>query len=34
LSNLRSRLAAVGGTMTVDSGPREGTVVGGSIPLR
>ena len=34
LSNLRSRLAAVGGTMTIDSEPGEGTVVGGSIPLR
>jgi signal transduction histidine kinase len=34
LSNLHSRLAAVGGTMTVHSSPGEGTVIGGSIPLR
>jgi signal transduction histidine kinase len=34
LSNLHNRLAAVGGTMTIHSAPGEGTVVGGSIPLR
>jgi signal transduction histidine kinase len=34
LSNLHSRLAAVGGTMTVHSLPGEGSVIGGSIPLR
>jgi signal transduction histidine kinase len=34
LGNLHNRLAAVGGTMTIHSVPGEGTVVGGSIPLR
>jgi signal transduction histidine kinase len=33
LSNLRDRLALVGGTMTIASAPGQGTVVGGSIPL-
>ena len=33
LRNLSDRLAAVGGTMTIQSTPGQGTVVGGSIPL-
>lgn len=33
LNNLRERLAAVGGTMTIDSAPGRGTTITGSIPL-
>jgi signal transduction histidine kinase len=33
LTNLSDRLAAVGGTMTIESAPGHGTVLGGSIPL-
>jgi signal transduction histidine kinase len=33
LRNLSARLAAVGGTMTIESAPGQGTVLGGSIPL-
>jgi signal transduction histidine kinase len=33
LSNLRQRLAAVGGTMTIQSAPGQGTTLGGTIPL-
>lgn len=33
LTNLRDRLTAVGGTMTISSIPGHGTVLGGSIPL-
>jgi len=33
LGNLRDRLAAVGGTMTIQSSPGHGTILGGSIPL-
>ena len=33
LSNLRERLAAVGGTMTIHSSPGRGTRITGSIPL-
>lgn len=33
LSNLRDRLAAVGGSISLQSNPGQGTVVGGSIPL-
>jgi signal transduction histidine kinase len=33
LTNLRDRLAAVGGTITLTSTPGQGTVLGGSIPL-
>jgi signal transduction histidine kinase len=33
LTNLRDRLTAVGGTITLESTPGQGTVVGGSIPL-
>lgn len=33
LSNLGGRLAAVGGTMQIQSAPGQGTVLGGSIPL-
>jgi signal transduction histidine kinase len=34
LSNLGDRLAAVGGTMRIQTAPGEGTVVGGSIPIQ
>jgi signal transduction histidine kinase len=34
LSNLRDRLAAVGGTVTLESATGQGTVLGGSVPLR
>jgi signal transduction histidine kinase len=33
LNNLRERLAAVGGTMTIRSAPGQGTVLGGTIPV-
>jgi signal transduction histidine kinase len=33
LTNLSDRLAAVGGTITLESTPGQGTVLGGSIPL-
>jgi len=33
LSNLDGRLAAVGGTMQIQSAPGQGTALGGSIPL-
>jgi signal transduction histidine kinase len=33
LSNLSDRLAAVGGAITIESAPGEGTVLGGTIPL-
>lgn len=33
LSNLRQRLAAVGGAMTIQSAPGQGTTLGGTIPL-
>jgi signal transduction histidine kinase len=33
LTNLSERLAAVGGTMTIQSAPGRGSVLGGSIPL-
>jgi signal transduction histidine kinase len=34
LSNLRDRLAAVGGTMTIRSTPAQGTTIQGSLPLQ
>jgi signal transduction histidine kinase len=33
LANLADRLAAVGGAVTLESTPGQGTVLGGSIPL-
>ena len=33
LTNLSDRLAAVGGTIRLESTPGQGTVLGGSIPL-
>jgi signal transduction histidine kinase len=33
LTNMRDRLAAVGGRLTISSAPGRGTVVGGSVPL-